>query len=131
VGRDAMAPVTAALFGLHGFVCWLRPMAAVKSSCWWRRRLSWCDARVCGGGPSQRSALDVGAGSARWCTAGGDLLAHTGLVLPTCGVPSETWTEAHPAIAPRACLTERAQVWTFEQVGAGDATVSAVATQLG
>jgi transposase len=48
---------------------------------------------------------------------------------PAC--PVKTWTEAHPAIAPRACLTERARAWAFEQVGARDAAVSAVAAQLG
>jgi transposase len=42
-----------------------------------------------------------------------------------------TWTEQHPAIAPRAALTERARQWAFEQVGEHDAAVSAVATQLG
>jgi transposase len=43
----------------------------------------------------------------------------------------KTWTEAHPAIAPRACLTERARAWAFEQVGACDAAVSRVARELG
>lgn len=42
-----------------------------------------------------------------------------------------TWTERHPAIAPRAVLTERARQWAFEQVGERDAAVSAVAGQLG
>jgi transposase len=42
-----------------------------------------------------------------------------------------TWTEQHPAIAPRATLTERARVWAFEQVGAADAAVSRVAAGLG
>ena len=42
-----------------------------------------------------------------------------------------TWTEQHPAIAPRAALTERARQWAFEQVGERDAAVSAVAAQLG
>ena len=42
-----------------------------------------------------------------------------------------TWTEQHPAIAPRATLTERARVWAFEQVAACDGAVSRVATALG
>jgi transposase len=42
-----------------------------------------------------------------------------------------TWTEQHPAIAPRAALTERARAWAFEQVGAADAAVSRVAAALG
>ena len=42
-----------------------------------------------------------------------------------------TWTERHPAIAPRAGLTERARAWAFEQVGAADAAVSRTATVLG
>lgn len=48
---------------------------------------------------------------------------------PRCAV--KTWTERHPAIAPRACLTERARQWAFEQVGERDAAVSRVAGQLG
>ena len=46
-----------------------------------------------------------------------------------CGTRS--WTEQHEAIAPRACLTERARQWAFEQVGGRDAAVSRVAAQLG
>lgn len=45
--------------------------------------------------------------------------------------PRKTWTEQHPAIAPRACLTERARAWAFEQVGTRDAAVSHVADLLG
>ena len=48
---------------------------------------------------------------------------------PQC--PVKTWTEVHPAIAPRACLTERARAWAFDQVGRCDAAVSRVAAQLG
>jgi transposase len=43
----------------------------------------------------------------------------------------KSWTERHPAIAPRAAVTERARQWAFEQVGECDAAVSAVAAQLG
>jgi transposase len=43
----------------------------------------------------------------------------------------KTWTERHPAIGPRATLTERARQWAFEQVGEHDAAVSTVAAQLG
>ena len=46
-----------------------------------------------------------------------------------CG--QNTWTEQHPAIPARACLTERARRWAFEQVGAHDRAVSAVACDLG
>jgi transposase len=42
-----------------------------------------------------------------------------------------TWTEAHPAIATRAALTERARQWAFEQVGRHDAAVSHVADGFG
>src|SRR6476619_2727256 len=42
-----------------------------------------------------------------------------------------TWTEQHPAIAPRASLTERARRWAFEQVGSADAAVSRTAAGLG
>jgi transposase len=48
---------------------------------------------------------------------------------PLCEV--KTWTERHEAIASRACLTERARQWAFEQVGERDAAVSRVAAQLG
>lgn len=41
--------------------------------------------------------------------------------------PVWTWTDEHPAIAPRATLTERARVWALEQVGRHDAAVSRVA----
>ena len=43
----------------------------------------------------------------------------------------KTWTEQHPAIEPRACLTDRARAWAFEQVGARDGAVSRVASALG
>jgi transposase len=45
--------------------------------------------------------------------------------------PKKTWTERHLAIAARACLTERARAWAFEQVGAHDGAVSRVASALG
>jgi transposase len=48
---------------------------------------------------------------------------------PQC--PARTWTEQHPAIAPRASLTERARAWAFTQVGAADAAVSRTAATLG
>jgi hypothetical protein len=41
-----------------------------------------------------------------------------------------TWTERHEAIASRACLTERARGWAFEQVGRADAAVSSTARAL-
>jgi transposase len=43
----------------------------------------------------------------------------------------KTWTETHPAIAPRAVLTERAQQWAFDQVGEHDASVAMTAAALG
>ncbi|HEX2297202.1 MAG TPA: transposase [Pseudonocardiaceae bacterium] len=48
---------------------------------------------------------------------------------PWCSV--KTWTETHPAVAPRAALTERARAWALEQVGVDDAAVSRVAEALG
>jgi transposase len=47
---------------------------------------------------------------------------------PIC--PQKTWTERHPAIAPRAAVTERARYWAFEQVASGR-TVAEVARELG
>jgi transposase len=43
----------------------------------------------------------------------------------------KTWTEQHPAIEPRACLTDRPRAWAFEQVGARDGAVSRVALGVG
>lgn len=48
---------------------------------------------------------------------------------PLCG--KRTWTETHQAIAPRACLTQRARAWALEQVGDVDRDVADVARQLG
>jgi transposase len=45
--------------------------------------------------------------------------------------PKRTWTETHPAIAPRACLTERARQWAFEQIGERDSAVSRMARVFG
>lgn len=45
--------------------------------------------------------------------------------------PKRSWTERHDAVAPRACLTERARAWAFEQVGAHDTAVDRVARGLG
>jgi transposase len=50
---------------------------------------------------------------------------------PHAGCPKRTWTEIHPAIAPRACLTERARQWAFEQVGERDAAVAWMARAFG
>jgi transposase len=50
---------------------------------------------------------------------------------PESACPRRTWTEMHEAIAPRACLTERAKVWAFEQVGSHDAAIDTVARILG
>ena len=45
--------------------------------------------------------------------------------------PKRTWTETHSAIAPRACLTERARQWAFEQVGSQDSAVAWAARAVG
>lgn len=45
--------------------------------------------------------------------------------------PKRTWTETHPAIAPRSSLAERARAWVLEQVGVGWYTVMRVVTVLG
>jgi transposase len=44
---------------------------------------------------------------------------------------TNTWSETHEAIAPRASLTERARAWAFAQVGERDDTVAATARALG
>jgi transposase len=48
---------------------------------------------------------------------------------PACG--QRTWTEASPAVAARAALTERARRWACERVGRHEQTVAAVARELG
>jgi transposase len=48
---------------------------------------------------------------------------------PLCA--KRTWTELHPAIAPRAVLTERARQWALAQVADHDATVAEMAATLG
>jgi transposase len=50
---------------------------------------------------------------------------------PHAGCPQRTWTEQHPAIAPRACLTERARQGAFEQVGCRNAAVAWLARAFG
>jgi transposase len=50
---------------------------------------------------------------------------------PQAVCPKRTWTEQHSAIASRACLTERARQWAFEQVGERDSAVAWLARQFG
>jgi hypothetical protein len=50
---------------------------------------------------------------------------------PYSACEQKTWTETCEAIAPRACLTERARQWAFCQVGEHDAAVSATANRWG
>ena len=50
---------------------------------------------------------------------------------PYSACEQRTWTEQHPAIAPRAGMTERAREWAFAEVGAADAAVSRTAATLG
>jgi len=42
-----------------------------------------------------------------------------------------TWTEQHPAVAPRASLTQRVRAAACRRVGAGGESVAAVARDLG
>jgi transposase len=50
---------------------------------------------------------------------------------PHLACEQRTWTEQHPAIAPRATLTERARAWAFAQVAHADAAISRTAAMLG
>jgi transposase len=132
VSGDATASVTAALFGLDGFIvlgaadaggelellvetvadlvgcAGCGAVARAKD-----RRPTWVRDLPIGGRP-----VVICWNKRVWCCP------H-----PAC--PVKTWTEVHPAIAPRACLTERARSWAFEQVGRCDAAVSRVAAELG
>lgn len=82
-----------------------------------------------GGDAGKGSASDLGAGFADRGPAGSDLLAQADLVLSTRGVSGQDLDGG--TSGPRACLTERARTWAFEQVGRCDAAVSRVAQQLG
>jgi transposase len=132
VSGDATASVTAALFGLDGFsvlgaadaggelellvettadVVGCPECGAVARAK--DRRPTWVRDLPIGGRP-----VVICWHKRIWCC-------------PHAACPVRTWTEVHPAIASRACLTERARAWAFEQVGQCDAAVSRVAAELG
>ena len=127
---EVTGSVVAALFGLDGFACWPPRMPAVSWSCWLRPSLGSYHARTAARWRGRRIVV-------RWVRD----LPISGRPVVVCWhkrvwccphalCPKKTWTEQHPAIEPRACLTDRARAWAFEQVGARDA-VSRVASALG
>jgi transposase len=128
VSGDATASVTAALFGLDGFRLLVVAEAGGELELLVETTADLVGCPECGAvarakdrraGPADRGRPVVICRHKRiWCC-------------PHAACPVKTWTEVHPAIAPRVCLTERAQAWAFEQVGQYDAAVSRVADQLG
>lgn len=128
---DATAPVCA-LFGLDGFGLLAAAEAGGEGELLVETTADLVGCPECGAvarakdrRPSWVRDLPVGGravvlcwGKRIWCCP------H-----PLCG--TKTWTESHPAIAPRAVLTERARQWAFTQVGRHDATVASTAETLG
>ena len=129
---DATASVTAALFGLDGFRLLGAAEAGGELELLVETTADLVGCPECGA---------VARAKDRRATWVGDLpIGGRPVVIcwhkriwccPHAACPVKTWTEVHPAIAPRACLTERARAWAFEQVGQYDAAVSRVADQLG
>ena len=114
---DDTASLTAALVGFDGFGALPRQRSAASSSCWWRRPRTWSVARGVGRWRGRRTGGPSGAGPA---DRGRPVVLCWGKRVWCCPHPlceTKTWTEQHEAIAPRACLTERARQWAFEQVG--------------
>jgi transposase len=124
--------VTAALFGLDGFVVLAAAEAGGELELLVETTADLVGCPECG---AVARAKDRRASWVRDLPIGGRPVVicwHKRVwCCPHAACPVKTWTEAHPAIAPRACLTERARAWAFEQVGRCDAVVSRVAAQLG
>jgi transposase len=132
VSGDAIASVTAALFGLDGFTVLTAADAGGELELLVETTAELVGCPECGAvarakdrRPTWVRDLPIGGrpvvicwNKRIWCC-------------PHALCPIKTWTEGHPAVAPRACLTERARSWAFEQVGQHDAAVSRVAAQLG
>jgi transposase len=132
VSGDATASVTAALFGLDGFSVLEVADAGGELELLVETTAALVGCPECGAvarakdrRPTWVRDLPIGGRPVVICW-------HKRIwCCPHAACPVKTWTEVHPAIAPRACLTERARAWAFEQVGRHDAAVSRVARQLG
>jgi transposase len=132
VNADATAPVTAALFGLDGFEIVAAADAGGEVEVLVQTTADLVACPGCGAvaAPKDRRPtwvrdLPVGGRPVVVCWHKRVWECRHAL----CEI--RTWTEVHPAIAPRACLTGRARAWAFEQVGRHDAAVSHVANELG
>jgi transposase len=130
--RDATASVTAALLGLDGFVVLAAADAGGEVELLVETTADLVGCPGCGAVARAKDRRPV------WVRD----LPVAGRPVVICWVKrvwccphalceTRTWTERHEAIAPRACLTERARAWAFEQVGRCDAAVSRTAGQLG
>jgi transposase len=132
VSGEVTASVTAALFGLDGF----RVVAAADAGGELELLVeTTADLVGCPGCGALARAKDRRPSWVRDLPIGGRLVVICWVKRVWCCAhtlcPVKTWTETHPAIAPRAALTERARAWAFEQVGRHDAAVSRVAETLG
>ena len=129
---EVTAPVTAALWGLEGFVVLAAADAGGEVELLVETTADLVGCPRCG---AVGRAKDRRSTWVRDLPVGGRPVVicwHKWVwCCPHAACPVTMWTETHPAIAPRACLTERARAWAFEQVAARDAVVSAVAAQLG
>jgi transposase len=132
VSGEVTASVTAALFGLHGFSVLTASDAGGELELLVETTADLVGCPECGAvarakdrRPTWVRDLPIGGRPVVICW-------HKRIwCCPQAVCSVKTWTEAHPAIAPRACLTERARAWAFEQVRACDAAVSRVARELG
>jgi transposase len=132
VSGEVTASVTAALFGLHGFSVLTASDAGGELELLVETTADLVGCPECGAvarakdrRPTWVRDLPIGGRPVVICW-------HKRIwCCPQAVCSVKTWTEAHPAIAPRACLTERARAWAFEQVGACDAAVSRGARELG
>src|SRR5512135_2850807 len=129
--RDGTASVTATLRGLTGFEVLAAADAGGEAEVLVETSPGPVGGARCG---TVATAKDRRPGWGRDLPVGGRPVVICGLKRVWCcrqeAGPARTWTDEHPAIAPRATLTERARGWAFEQVGRYDAAVSRVAADL-
>ncbi len=130
--RDAIAPVTAALLGLDGF----EVLAAAEAGGELEVLIeTTADLVPCPGCFAVARAKDRRATWVRDLPIGGRPVVLCWIKRiwccrhPACEV--KTWTERHPAIAPRAAVTERARAEAAGQVGSGGSSVARQARCLG
>ena len=130
--RDVIAPVTAVLLGLDGF----EVLAAADAGGELELLIeTTADLVPCPGCCAVAKPKDRRATWVRDLPIGGRpvVLCWVKRIWccphPACAV--KTWTDRHPAIAPRAAVTERARAQAAAQVGSGGLSVARQARCLG